>query len=125
MIRVILYARTNQFSERISEKKGRIALVVPHFPTLSETFIVSKFLGLLESGWDVHIVSWKRDKGGWKHFPELANQKDIRRRVHVLWPYRPFWLVAMLMPFAILRCFLRHPTKAWFYLKRGWPKFRE
>lgn len=80
-------------------------------------------MGLLKSGWDVHIVSWKRDPKGWEHFPELANQKEIRRRVHVLWPYRPFWLVAALMPFAILRCFLHHPAKTWFYLKRGWPKF--
>ena len=35
----------------------RVVSVVPTFPNLSETFIVRKFLGLLERGVDVHVVS--------------------------------------------------------------------
>ena len=34
----------------------RLVLVVPRFPRLSETFIVSKFVGLTDAGWDVHVV---------------------------------------------------------------------
>jgi colanic acid/amylovoran biosynthesis glycosyltransferase len=35
---------------------SRLVLVVPAFPQLSETFIASKVAGLLERGWDVHVV---------------------------------------------------------------------
>ena len=34
----------------------RIAMVVPTFPQLSETFIVTKALGLVDRGIDVHVV---------------------------------------------------------------------
>jgi colanic acid/amylovoran biosynthesis glycosyltransferase len=65
-----------------TSSKGRVVLIVPAFPKLSETFIVSKFLGLLERGWDVHIVCSHSDAGQWRFFPQL-NDRDIRTRVHV------------------------------------------
>ena len=35
----------------------RLVLFTREFPKDSETFIVDKFLGLLERGWDVHLVA--------------------------------------------------------------------
>lgn len=99
--------------------KKRIVLVVPSFPKLSETFIVSKFLGLLTRGWDVHIVCGQSEPKEWTNFPELSKRPDIRKRVHVVWRTQPRWLAAILMPFALLRCFLCHPKGTWRYLNEG------
>jgi hypothetical protein len=52
-------------------KHKKLVLVVPVFPQISETFIVSKFLGLLERGWDVHIVAQKLDPQAWAAYPQL------------------------------------------------------
>jgi colanic acid/amylovoran biosynthesis glycosyltransferase len=62
--------------------RGRIAMVVPVFPQRSETFITAKFLGLLERGWDVHVVCDVVDDAGWARVPELASRPELRSRVH-------------------------------------------
>lgn len=64
----------------------RLALVVPIFPRLSETFIVSKFLGLLDAGWDAHIVCQRIDRAAWDAYPDLG-RRDLRGRVHVAAPH--------------------------------------
>ncbi len=61
----------------------RIALVVPAFPRVSETFIVSKFLGLLAEGWDVHVVCERSEDAEWARFPRLTQIPALRNRVHV------------------------------------------
>jgi colanic acid/amylovoran biosynthesis glycosyltransferase len=97
----------------------RLVLLVPTFPKLSETFIVHKFLGLRARGWDVHVVCGRSPAEEWAHFPELARQPDVRRRVHVTWPHRPRWLAALLWPAALLRCALRQPRGCRRYLAHG------
>ena len=99
----------------------RLVLVVPAFPKLSETFIVSKFLGLLERGWDVHVVCNQSDPQEWARFPELQ-RSTIRARVHVVWPTRPRWLAASLMPWALLRCIFQSPRASWRYFRRGFER---
>jgi colanic acid/amylovoran biosynthesis glycosyltransferase len=99
--------------------RGRVALVVPAFPRLSETFIVSKFLGLLERGWDVHVVCSRSDKKNWELFPQLAAVPSVRRRVHVTWPSEPAWKASLLLPLAVLRCFQSRPLRTLQYLWRG------
>lgn len=94
----------------------RIVLVVHTFPKLSETFIVSKFLGLLAQGWDAHIVCSQSDPKEWAGSPELQRRAELRRRVHVTWPHRPRWLAALLTPIAVVRCLVRNPAGAWRYL---------
>ncbi len=101
----------------------RVVLILSSFPQLSETFIVSKFLGLLEKGWDVHIVCGKVDEGQWRHFPQLRGKTDIQKRVLKNWPVRPVWLAALLFPFALLRCFLIDARLTSGYLQRGWSRF--
>ena len=58
----------------------RLVLIVSAFPKLSETFIVSQFLGLLEHGWDVHVVCKRSDTAEWDHFPALAADPSLRTR---------------------------------------------
>lgn len=58
----------------------RIAMVTHEFPKLSETFLVSKALGLLEAGWDVQVVCGRRDDEAWSHFP--GAEEALRERVH-------------------------------------------
>jgi colanic acid/amylovoran biosynthesis glycosyltransferase len=101
----------------------RIALIVPAFPKLSETFIVSKFLGLLEQGWDAFMVCRQSDPKEWSRFPELNQSPETKRRVHVTWPHQPWWLAALLMPLAFLRCLWCHPRDSFHYLHRGWHQF--
>ena len=69
--------------------RATLVLAVPAFPKLSETFIVNKFLGLLQQGWDVYVLSQRSDPDEWAHFPELAQRGDVYQRVHVAWPARP------------------------------------
>lgn len=60
-----------------------VLFVTPGFPLPSQTFIVSKFLGLLANGWDVHLVAPASEAADWRFYPELL-APDIRQRIHVL-----------------------------------------
>jgi len=97
--------------------------VVPGFPKLSETFIVSKFLGLLERGWDIHVVCDISEEAQFRHFPNLENHPEARRRIKVAWPHRPRWLAGLLMPLAFLHCLWSSPGGTWRYLRQGARRF--
>jgi colanic acid/amylovoran biosynthesis glycosyltransferase len=97
----------------------RVALIVSAFPKLSESFIVNKMLGLLDQGWDVHIVCSSSDSREWARFPSLQGHQYVKRRVHRRMPVRPRWLVLLLVPFVLLRCLLIEPEGTLRYLLRG------
>jgi colanic acid/amylovoran biosynthesis glycosyltransferase len=101
----------------------RLVLIVPAFPKLSETFIVSKFLGLLEKGWDVHVACDTSDPPEWKKFPDLVNRPGIRERVHCGWPDRPRWLALLLLPILFVKSLLINRRGTVRYLKQRWPRF--
>jgi colanic acid/amylovoran biosynthesis glycosyltransferase len=101
----------------------RLVLIVAAFPKLSETFIVSKFLGLLERGWDVYIVCSASEPAQWRHFKKLEDSPNAKKRVIKTWPSRPRWLAGMLLPWAVLSCFCRNPAGSWRYLRRGAKRF--
>jgi colanic acid/amylovoran biosynthesis glycosyltransferase len=101
----------------------RLVLIVPIFPKLSETFIVSKFAGLLERGWDVYIVCGVSERGQWRHFKELEALPGARKRVRKTWPHRPRWLGLLLLPCAVLTCLCRNPAGSWRYLRCGFDEF--
>ena len=102
---------------------SRLVLIVPGFPKLSETFIVSKFLGLLERGWDVHVVCGGSEEAQFRHFLKLEKHPEARRRTKVAWPHRPRWLAGLLMPFAFSHCLWSNPLGTWRYLCRGARRF--
>jgi colanic acid/amylovoran biosynthesis glycosyltransferase len=84
---------------------------------------VSKFLGLLGRGWDVHVVCDVGDESAWDRFPQLREVPDIRRRVHYTWPHRPRSKAAMMAPVALFECFLEAPGDTATYLSRGIRRF--
>jgi colanic acid/amylovoran biosynthesis glycosyltransferase len=100
-------------------KQARLVLFVPTFPKVSETFIVNKFLGLLERGWDVHVVCQSVDERCWKRFSELEHRADLRQRVHAGWPSRPRWSALLLAPWVLLRCLAKNARGTLTYLYRG------
>jgi colanic acid/amylovoran biosynthesis glycosyltransferase len=105
------------------EKRPRIALVVPTFPKLSETFIVNQFLGLLERGWDAHVVCDTSEPAEWEQFPQLRERRDLRPRVHRSWPHRPRWMALLLWPLVATVCALRNPAACARYLSVGFSKW--
>ena len=84
----------------------RLVLVVPRFPRVSETFIVNKFVGLIDAGWDAHIVCQEALTEEWEHFPPLAGRPELKARVHEQWRHEPrlvaliLWLPAFLATLA-------------------------
>ena len=73
----------------------RVALVVPVFPQISETFIASKAVGLLDRGWDVHVVCGASADEQWDAFGPDHRVHDLRERVHVSPPLAPRWTSAV------------------------------
>lgn len=101
----------------------RLALVVPVFPVRSETFIVSKFLGLLDHGYDVHIVCGRNARENWKLFPMLQARAGIAQRIHSGWPTRHKALAALLLPVALFHALSSRPSKTLQYLRKGYRQF--
>ncbi len=93
----------------------RVVSVVPTFPKLSETFIVRKFLGLLERGVDVHVVCSRSDRAVWQQFPELEKVSGVRRRVHRVMPVRPRWKPLLRGPIEVARALAANPGSVWRY----------
>jgi colanic acid/amylovoran biosynthesis glycosyltransferase len=117
---------TNDMSEPNNRESSGplkpLVLFVKAFPLRPEAVIVQKFLGLLEQGWDVHIVCSRRTKE-WQLFPQLVSRQELHQRVHVAWPARPQLLEVLLYPISFLRCLLLAPKSSLLYLKSGWRRF--
>jgi colanic acid/amylovoran biosynthesis glycosyltransferase len=95
----------------------RVALVVPSFPKLSETFIVSKFLGLLEKGVDVFVICDTSQQKEWEYFPNLERVPDIKRRIIKNWRTTPKLLAALQMFPALIYGLLKYPKVSLRYLR--------
>ena len=97
-------------------------MVVGSFPAISETFIVTKFLGLLDRGVDVEVIAGRRSNR-LETFPGLKERQDIRRRVRVV-PYHGFKaLVVALMPFVLLWKLLTCPEDFMRFARHYFRKF--
>ena len=73
---------------KMHSKHPRIGIFVMSFPKPSETFIVTKVLGLLDAGFDVHIFTMS-ESADWDRFDKLRDRDDVHQRVHVSHPLRP------------------------------------
>jgi colanic acid/amylovoran biosynthesis glycosyltransferase len=93
--------------------------VVHRFPQLSETFIVNKFLGLLDRGWDVQVVCGTSRAEDWRKFPALEQRPGMRSRVHRGWPARPRGLALVLAPLAMAYAWASSPAQTMRYLRLG------
>jgi len=68
-----------------SSRPLRIGIFVSMFPQVSETFIVTKLLKLLDAGFDVHVFAMA-ESPHWDRFAVLAGRDDVRARVHLVPP---------------------------------------
>lgn len=98
----------------------RLILITPTFPKLSETFIVSKFTGLLDAGWDVHILCRRRSRADWARFPELQNRPELWDRVHESRPAESRLSAGLLWPAAQAETLLRAPSTWRRYWRSVW-----
>lgn len=106
------------------EKPLKVGIYVLSFPTPSETFIVTKVLGLLAAGIDVHVFT-SMPSPHWDRFAVLSNYPDLRKRVHIAPPSQPMWKALTLGTWQILISALRHPFSFLRFLKHNWKTRRE
>jgi len=98
----------------------RITVVLSKFPQFSETFIVSKFVGLVRYGYNVSVVCNHFKQDAWLAFPALRDAPELRRQVYVQWPIQPIWMVVLLLPLRLLWLLLRVPVRTKGYLENGY-----
>jgi colanic acid/amylovoran biosynthesis glycosyltransferase len=116
--RVALAERSGGQSAPVSWDDVKVAIVVPRFPVVSETFVVSRFVRLTERGLDVRIFCEDSPDEAWGWFAELADRR-LKPRVHVR-PRNPSHLrVALLLPVVLIRCLVAAPGRTIRYLLRG------
>lgn len=97
----------------------KIGIFVQQFPVPSETFIVTKVLGLLEAGLDVRIFA-QQPSPHWGRFAELTDHPDLRERVHIAPPTRPAWKIVTVGLIDLLAKLWRHPAATRRYLRHCW-----
>jgi len=98
----------------------RLVIVVPNFPQLSETFIISKFAGLVDVGWDAHIVCQQAALADWEQYRLLAARPELKHRIHQRWPHQPRVIAVLLWLPAFIITFIRAPGLTWRYWREGW-----
>lgn len=99
--------------------RPRIGIFVIQFPKLSETFIVTKLLKLLDAGFDVQVFTLV-ESVDWDQFVVLSGRDDVRQRVHVLAPLAPAWRVATRGTVELGKIALLHPKRFVRYLEHNW-----
>lgn len=97
----------------------RIGIFVMMFPQLSETFIVTKVLKLIDAGFDVHVFSFA-ESPHWNAFEVLANRADVRRRVHVLPPLKNLPRAVAEGAARVATKAMRHPRAFARYIGHTW-----
>ena len=97
----------------------RIGIYLMRFPTLSETFIVTKVLGLLESGFDVQVFC-NTPSRDWERFDVLAGRSDVQKRIHYAPPFRPLGKVLTVGLWHVLQKAVRHPLAFARFVRHSW-----
>ena len=92
-----------------------VLFVTPSFPRPSQTFIVSKFLGLLAKGWDIHLVAPENRSDDWAYYPELQ-VPEVKCRVHIL-PLEEADASAARQTLSML---MKSPLTSLHYWQRAW-----
>jgi colanic acid/amylovoran biosynthesis glycosyltransferase len=105
------------------KNRKRVAFVVPAFPQLSETFLVNNFAGLLEKGWDVHVVCGQIQASNWDKFPHLRQNPQWKARIHRAWSHLPRWRELIQFPFAFAKCAIANFPGLLKYLNAGLKEF--
>ena len=102
----------------------RVVLITDRFPVPSETFIVQRFVRLLDRGWDIHVFCTESTAEDRAMFPEIVDRPDVRARIHERPRSRRRLVALALLPFVIARTFARAPLATARYLREGWRELR-
>lgn len=97
----------------------RIGVFVAVFPQISETFIVTKVLKLLDAGFDVHVFTLS-ESPHWDRFQILAGRDDVRARVHVVPPIERAPRAIARGVAALTKAALTSPQSFGRYLRHNW-----
>jgi len=97
----------------------RVGIMVVSFPTPSETFIVTKVLGLLEAGVDVIVFSQSQSKY-WNRFQVLSEHGNIKNRIRYSAPTGAFLRVMLFGGIYLLKKLLRHPLEFMRFIQFSW-----
>jgi len=101
----------------------RLTVSVQRFPAPSETFIVTKVLGLLDRGFDVQIFT-SAPSSDWGRFQVLAGREDVRRRIHAAPPTDSLRKILTIGLLILLKTLLRHPLEFFRFTRHCW-KYRK
>jgi len=98
------------------DKKQKIKLVffTSKFPERSETFILSKIIGLIERGFLIHIIC--KEKGLYDSYRECDNATKIKKNIHVTKKSCSRRDVLFIFPWALVKCFCLAPKLCFLYL---------
>ena len=97
----------------------KIGIFLQAFPVSSETFIVTKILGLMDAGFDVQVFS-TQPSNDWDKFEVLDNYPNIKNRIHIMPPFRsiPHFLVKGTTLF--LNKLIHHPRALLRLVRHSW-----
>lgn len=96
----------------------RIGVVVQEFPKPSETFIVTKVLGMLDSGFDVTVFA-TRKSSSWSNFELLKGRNDLKKRiVYSVFQHRNnLFIFGVLVLLKVWFVCLKYPTATYRLIK--------
>ena len=97
----------------------KIGIFVMTFPAPSETFIVTKVLGLLDAGIDVRIFA-NYPSLHWDKFDILKGREDIKALISYKLPTRPLWKVLTAGLGRLMLKAIRHPGAFWHLVQDSW-----
>jgi colanic acid/amylovoran biosynthesis glycosyltransferase len=97
----------------------RVGICVMSFPQISETFIVTKVLKLLDAGIDVQVFAIT-ESPHWDSFEILRGRDDVRARVHVAPPLVPRSRVLTHGLAELAATATRHPAAFARYVAHTW-----
>src|SRR5258708_22283889 len=101
-----------------------IGIFVIRFPVPSETFIVTKVLGLLDAGYDVRIFT-TGPSDYWDRFAVLVGRDDVRQRIYSAPPTRSLWKALTTGLAQVVRTAIRHPAAFARFVGHNWRNRRK
>jgi colanic acid/amylovoran biosynthesis glycosyltransferase len=102
-----------------SNYSPKIGIFVMTFPVPSETFIVTKVLGLLDSGMDVRIFA-NYPSPYWENFDILKEREDIKKCIVYALPTQPLWKMLTVGLSRLTLKAIRHPATFWRLVQDSW-----
>jgi colanic acid/amylovoran biosynthesis glycosyltransferase len=100
----------------------KIAMIVPRFPQVAETFVAARFAGLVKRGWDVRVFCASSEEADWRWFPELR-QAGLAERVFTRRIAPTHLYISFALPFVAMRTLLSAPGRTLRYVRRGWAAY--